>query len=141
MKWGKTTTHILQQHQFIVTSWQCQPNIFDNKTFARQKSNLWIKLPTLACIYIYIYIHIWRLLRMAKSWRTGRASRSSASFHSFHKCLPSKPSRWVSLGVLYPHHAIPPSCSFDVQADVRWKMWLYNSKLEQAMRNLACGDQ
>ena len=41
-------------------------------------------------------------IALAKCWSAKGASRSPASFHSFHKCLPCLPSRWVSLGVLYP---------------------------------------
>ena len=44
MKWGKTATHIQQRRQSTVTSWQWQLNIFEEKTFARQKPTLWIKL-------------------------------------------------------------------------------------------------
>ena len=44
MKWGKTTTDIQQQRQSTVTSWQWKPNIFEEKTFARKKRPLWIKL-------------------------------------------------------------------------------------------------
>ena len=74
----------------------------------------------------------------ANSWSAKGASRSSASFHSFHKCLPCLPSRWVSLSVLCPIMLL----WFCWRSD--WprvkNLWLYNLKLEQAMRNLACGD-
>ena len=48
---GKTTTHMLQQHHSIVTSWQYQP------TFARQKSTLWIRLAMKIKFW-----HTWKLL-------------------------------------------------------------------------------
>ena len=58
-KWGKTATHIQRRPQSTVTSWQWQPTIFEQKTFATQNSTLWIKL--------YIKIKFWhtrRLLRL-----------------------------------------------------------------------------
>ena len=36
MKGGKTTTHIQHQRQSTVTSWQWQPNSFEEKIFATQ---------------------------------------------------------------------------------------------------------
>ena len=40
MKWRKTITHIQQQRQSTVTSWQWQPNIFEEKNICEAKANL-----------------------------------------------------------------------------------------------------
>ena len=74
----------------------------------------------------------------ANSWSAKGASRSSTGFHSFHKCLPCLASRWVGLSVLCSIMLLW-FCWCSDWPRVK-NLWLYNLKLEQAMRNLACGD-
>ena len=134
LKWGKTTTHILQGWQSIVRSWERQPNILEEKTFARQKATLLIKLT--------LKIKFWR------TWKSFALTPGAQGKHLAHlrqlsqlsqKCLPCLPSKWVSLGVLFPI-MLWWFCWCSGWPMVK-NLWLYNLMLEQAMRNLACGDQ
>ena len=117
MKWGKTTTHVQQQRrQCTVTSWQWQPNIFEEKIFARQKLTLWIKLDIKSQILAYMQI------ALAKSRSTMRASHHPAFMGNCltinHTCLPCLPIRWVSPGVTplwllkEGHQGLETACTF-----------------------------
>ena len=68
-----------------------------------------------------------------------KESTSLISAQFSHKCSPCLPSRWVRLGFLYPIMLLW-FCWRSGWPKVK-NLWLYNLKLEQAMRNLACGDQ
>ena len=100
------------------------------KTFARQKATLWIKL----AMEIKFW-HTWRLLPLTP----GALAHLSQLSHLSHKCLPSLRIGWVSLGVLYP--IMLWWFSWRSGWSKVKNLWLYNLKLEQATRNLACGDQ
>ena len=104
------------------------------KTFARQKATLWIKLAMKIKFW-----HTWRLLPLTPGALGEQLAHLSQLLHLSHKCLPSLRCRWVSLGVLYP--IVLWWFSWRSGWPKVKNLWLYNLKLEQAMRNLACSDQ
>ena len=124
MKWGKTTTHTQQRLQSTVTSWQWQPNIFEEKTFARQKSTFWIKLDLENHIFAYMQVG------SAKS-RSARGA-SQPAFMGSCLSLPPRVCYVYLVGELVLVFYTPRSGWTKVKT-----VWLYNLKLEQAMRNLA----
>ena len=76
-------------------NWQCQPNIFEEKTFAKQKSALWIKLAMKIKFW-----HTWRLLRLNPGAQ-GEHLAHQPAFTAFTSVCTVYP-KWVSPGVLYP---------------------------------------
>ena len=78
MKWNKTTMNILQWQQSIVTSWQCQQNILEEKKFVRQKATNELSLPWKSNFGIHEDCFHW-LLECKES-----ILLISPSFHSFH---------------------------------------------------------
>ena len=103
------------------------------KTFARQKATLWIQL----AVKIKFWYR-WTLLPLTPGGQGEHLAHLSRLSQLLHKCLPCLLSRWVSLGVLYPIR-LWWFCWRSGWPKVK-NLWLYNLKLEQAMRNLACGD-
>ena len=77
MKWGKTTTRILERRQAIVTSWQYQSNIFEENDIREEKINL----INYACHENQILAYM--KIASAKSWS---AKGASGSPDTFHKC-------------------------------------------------------
>ena len=83
--------------------------------------------------------HTWRLLPLTPGAQGEHLAHLIQLSQVSHKCLPCVPSRWVSLGVLYPT-MLWWFCWRSGWPKVE-NLWLYNLKLQQAVRNLPWGDQ